>query len=107
MGEIILDDTYADLLLNSFPKEFAFIRRMNHRDWPFTLEQIVQTAINFHTDELSRKSSARTVAGGGAAMVAASRSDQCHQCKAFGHHQRDCPGAVSYTHLTLPTICSV
>ena len=32
MGEQILDDTYADLLLNSFPKEFAFIRQMNHRD---------------------------------------------------------------------------
>ena len=32
MGEQILDDTYADLLLNYFPKEFAFIRQMHHRD---------------------------------------------------------------------------
>ena len=24
-------------------------------------------------------------------MAAASRSDQCHQCKAFGHYQRDSP----------------
>ena len=48
MGEQILDDTYADPLLNSFPKEFAFIRQMHHRDRSFTLEQIKQTAINFH-----------------------------------------------------------
>ena len=32
MGEEILDDTYADLLLNSFPKEFEFIKQMHHRD---------------------------------------------------------------------------
>ena len=25
-------------------------------------------------------------------MAAASRSDQCQQCKAFGHYQRDLPG---------------
>ena len=91
MGEQILHDTYADLMLNSFPKEFAFIRKMHHRDRSFTLEQIMQTAINFHIDELSRKSSAPTVAGRGAAMAAASRSDQCHQCKAFAHYRRDCP----------------
>ena len=30
-GEQILDDTYTDLLLNSFPTEFAFIRQMYHR----------------------------------------------------------------------------
>ena len=30
MGEQILDDTHADLMLNSFPKEFAFIRQMHH-----------------------------------------------------------------------------
>ena len=91
-GEKILDDTYADLLLKFFPKEFAFIRQVHHRDRSFTLEQIKQTAINFHIDELSRKSSAPTVAGRGAVMAAASRSDQCHQCKAFGHCERNCPG---------------
>ena len=48
MGDQILDDTYADLLLNSFPKEFAFISQMHHRDRSFTLEQIKQTAVNFH-----------------------------------------------------------
>ena len=32
-----------------------------------------------------------TVAGRGAAIVAASGSDQCHQCKAFGHYRSDCP----------------
>ena len=39
MGEQILDDTYADLLLNSFPKEFEFIRQMPHKDRSFTLEK--------------------------------------------------------------------
>ena len=58
IGEQILDDTYADLLLNSFPKEFAFIRQMHHRDRSFTLEQIKHTAINVHIDGLSRESSA-------------------------------------------------
>ena len=78
MGEQILDDTYADLLLKSFPKEFAFIRQMHHIDRSFTLEQIKQIAINFHIDELSRKSSAPTVARRREAISAASRSDQCH-----------------------------
>ena len=40
MGGQILDDTYADLLPNSFPKEFACIRQIHHRDRSFTLEQI-------------------------------------------------------------------
>ena len=39
MGEEILGDTYADLLLNSFPKEFKFIKQMHHRDRSFTLDQ--------------------------------------------------------------------
>ena len=34
--EEILDDTYADLLLISFPKEFEFIKQMHHRDRSFT-----------------------------------------------------------------------
>ena len=87
--ERILDDTYANP-----PKQFAFTRQIHHRNRSFTLEQIKKTAINFHIDELSRKLSAPTVARGGAAMAAASRSDQCHQCKAFGHYQRDCPGVA-------------
>ena len=44
MGEEILDDTYADLLLNSFPKEFEFIKQMHHRDRSFTLDQIKQNS---------------------------------------------------------------
>ena len=75
MGKPILDDTYADLLLNSFAKEFAFIRQTYRRDRSFTLEKIKQTAINFHIDELSLTSTAPTVAGRGAAMAAVSRSD--------------------------------
>ena len=39
MGEEILDDTYADLLLNSFPNEFELIKQTHHRDRSFTLDQ--------------------------------------------------------------------
>ena len=73
MGEEILEDTYADLLLNSFPKEFEFIKQMHHRDRSFTLDQIKQTANSFCIDELSRDSSGPSVAGRGAAMAAASK----------------------------------
>ena len=45
-------------MLNSSPKEFAFIRQTHHRDRSFTLEQIKHTAINVHIDGLSRESSA-------------------------------------------------
>ena len=37
---MIFDNTYADVLLNSFPKEFEFIKQMHHRDRSFNLEQI-------------------------------------------------------------------
>ena len=47
MWEQILDDTHAHLMLNSFPKEFAFIRQMHHRDRSFTLEQIKQPPSTF------------------------------------------------------------
>ena len=47
MGEEVLDDTYADLLLNPFPKEFELMKQMHHRDRSFTLDQIKQTATNF------------------------------------------------------------
>ena len=83
MGEQILDETYAGLLLNYFPKEFALIGQMHHRDRSFALEQIKQTAINFHIDELSRTSSAPTVAGRGAAMAAASRSGSVPPVQSF------------------------
>ena len=43
MGAKILDDTYADVLLNPSPKEFEFINQMHHRDRSFNLEQIKQT----------------------------------------------------------------
>ena len=91
MGEKILDHTYADMMLNSFPKEFDVIEQMHHRDRSFNLEQMKQTAINFYIDDLSRKSSTPPISGRGAAMAAASSSDQCHHCKASGHLRRDCP----------------
>ena len=54
MGEKILDDTYADVLLNSFPKEFEFKRQMHRTDRSSNFEQIKQTANNFHLDDLFR-----------------------------------------------------
>ena len=79
------------MLLNSFPKEFEFIKQMHHRDRSFNFDQMKQTAINFHIDDLSRKSSAPPIFGHGAAMAAASSSNQYHHCKASGHFKRDCP----------------
>ena len=67
---------------------------MHHRDRSFALEKIKQTAINLHIHELPRTSSAPTVARCGAAMAAASRSDQWRKCKAFGHYQRECRGVA-------------
>ena len=71
MQEKILDNTYADVLLNSFPTKFEFIKHMHHRDRSFNLEQIKQTAINFHIDDLSRTSSVPHISGRGAAVAAA------------------------------------
>ena len=87
----IRDSTYADVLLNSFPEEFEVIKHMHHRDRSFNLEQNKQTAIKFHIDDLSRKSSAPPISGRGVAMAAASSSDQCHHFKASGYFTRDCP----------------
>ena len=64
---------------------------MHHRDRSFNLDQMKQTAINFHIDDLSRKSSAPPIFGHGAAMAAASSSNQCHHCKASDHFKRDYP----------------
>ena len=90
MSEKILDDTYADVLLYSFPKEFEFIGKMHNGERSFNLEQIKQTAINFHIDDLSITSSALPTSGRGAAMAVESSSDQCHHCMASGHFKRDC-----------------
>ena len=64
---------------------------MHHRDRSFNHEQIKQTAINFHIDDLSRKSSTPPISRRRAVMAAVSISDQCHICKASGHFKRDCP----------------
>ena len=89
MEEKILDDTYAEVQLNSFPKGFELMKQILHRDRSFNLEQIKQTATNFHIDDLSRKSSAPPISGFGAAMAAASSSDQGHHSKTSGHFKRD------------------
>ena len=88
---MIFDNTYADVLLNSFPKEFEFINLMHHRDCFFNLEQIKQTAINLHIYDRSRKSSAPPISGRAAAMAAASSRDRRHHCKASGHVKHNSP----------------
>ena len=62
-GEELIDDTYADVLRRSLPKEKNFITQINHRNRSFSLKDIKRTAISFHIDELSRKSSHRPIAG--------------------------------------------
>ena len=93
-GEELIDDRYADVLLRSLPKEYNFITQIKHRDRSFSLEDNKRTAINFHIDELSRKSSHPPIAGRGAALAAASGSDQCHHCQGYGHFRKDCPKFV-------------
>ena len=61
MGEKILTDTYADMLHKTVSKEFEFIKQMRSRDRSFNLEQIKQTAINFHIDDLRRIPSAPSI----------------------------------------------
>ena len=92
MGKEIIEDSYADLLLNSFLKEFELIKRMNHRDRSFTLDQIQQTATKFYIDKLSRKSSGPSVAGRGATMVAASNNVRVIDVKPMG--TSSCPGVA-------------
>ena len=57
---------------------------------PFRLQE---TANRFYVDQQSQNASGPVVSGRGAAM-AASSTDQCHRCKAYGHFQRDCPEQV-------------
>lgn len=44
-----------------------------------------------HTDELSRKASAKSISVRGVAIPVALGGVHCHSCQAFGHYKRDCP----------------
>ena len=61
MGEKILGDTHAVMPHNTVSKEFEFIKKIRPRDPSFNLEQIKQTAVNFHIDDLCRIPSAPSI----------------------------------------------
>ena len=66
---------------------------MHYREEFTSVDRLQETANRFYEDRQSRNASGPVVSGRGAAM-AASSSDQCHRCKAYGHFQRDCPQQV-------------
>lgn len=92
LGEEVSDDVFLDVMLSGLTTapEFKFIRDMHYRDEFTSVDRLQETANRFYVDQQSRNESGPVVSGRGAAM-AASSSDQCHRCKAYGHFQRDCP----------------
>ena len=70
--------------------EFRLIREMNYREIFTSVDRLQETANRFYVDQQPRNALEAVVSGRGAAM-AASSSDQCYRCKAYGHFQRDCP----------------
>lgn len=92
LGEDVSENVFLDVMLTGLTKapEFKFIREMHYRDEFTTVDKLQQTATRFYIDQRARNASGPVVSGRGAAM-AASSTDQCHQCKEYGHFQRDCP----------------
>ena len=89
------NEVYLDIMLSGLTKapEFKFIREMHYRDEFTSVDRLQETANRFYVDQQWRNASGSVVSGREAAM-AASSSDQCHRCKAYGHFQRDCPEQV-------------
>ena len=92
----ISDGCYTYLLLDALTPEFQFVEDRSYElGDAFDYELFTRLATNYVINQQSRKPSALPVAGGGAAMAAtASSTDQCHQCKAYGHFKRDGPELV-------------
>eukprot|EP00752_Nemacystus_decipiens_P010251 g9135.t1 len=98
LGEEVSDDVYLDIMLSGLTEapEFKFIREMHYRSEFTSVDRLQETANRFYVDKQSRNESGPVVSGRGAAMAAAASStDQCHRCKAYGHFQRDCPKTKS------------
>eukprot|EP00752_Nemacystus_decipiens_P010530 g9376.t2 len=96
LGEEVSDDVYLDIMLSGLTEapEFKFIREIHYRSEFTSVDRLQETANRFYVDKQSRNESGPVVSGRGAAMAAASSTDQCHHCKAYGHFQRDCPQQV-------------
>ena len=91
LGEEVSKEVHLDIMLSGLTKapEFMFIREMHYREEFTSVDRLQETINRFYVDQQSRNVSGPVVSGGGAAM-AASSTDQCHRCKAYGHFQRDC-----------------
>ena len=92
LGEEVSKEVYLDIMHSGLTKapEFKFIREMHYREEFTSVDRLQETANLVYVDQQSRNASGPVVSGRGAAM-AASSSDQCHRCKAYGHFQCDCP----------------
>ena len=95
LGEEVFKEGYLDITLSGLTKapDFKFIREIHYREEFTSVDRLLKKANRFYVDQQSRNASGSVVSGRGSAM-AASSSDQCHQCKAYGHFQRDCPQQV-------------
>ena len=96
LGEEVSDEVYQDVMLNCLTaaSQFRFIREMHCRDEFTSVDHLQQTPNRYYINQRSRKASGLVVSGRGAAMAVASSTDQCHQCKEYGHFKRDCPQQV-------------
>ena len=92
LGQEVSKEFYLDTVLSGLSKdpEFKFIREMHCREEFASVDRLQETANRFYVNQQSRNASGPVVSGRGGTM-AASSSDQCHGCEAYGHFQRDCP----------------
>ena len=92
LGEEVSKEVCLDIMLSRLTKApgFTLILQMHYHDKFTSVDRLQATTNCFYVDLRSRNASGPADWGRGAAM-AASSSNQCHQCKAHGHSQRDCP----------------
>ena len=80
VGEEGSDDVYLDIIFSGLTKapEFKLIREIHYRTEFTSVDRLEETANRFYVDHQSRNVS-------GPVVSAASSTDQCHRCKAYGH----------------------
>ena len=96
MGETLTDESYEGIILRALPKEYDFVRQQSHMNRNFGLTGIKTTAINMFIDDLSRKSSASAVAGGGVAMQSTQGHVKKQQYKRGKYNQKRGGGASKW-----------